>query len=282
MPYCTLCGSAQAHFTDSVPAGVEIPVLRTSGLLARSNKVMYDLLTGSVFDTFTGRVLSGPLRDAGIVLEQATVVVTTWGEWKAAHPETRIVARDGGLGRQYPEDPLRGRDDDGPIFPIGDADPRLPVQALVVGVIGPDGGPVAFPADQARAALADGAAVAAALRRGTAYVGLVASPTRAAAVRAWLLDEGVAPEAVATLRAPCGMDLGATTPEEVAVSILAELVAVRRGRATFATPSAPEVVAQAPPDEPMVLTDPVCGMTVDREIARHIAEHAGVIYAFSR
>lgn len=156
IPYCTLCGSAQAYFTDSVPAGIAVPVLRTSGLLVRSNKVMYDLETSSVFDTFTGRALSGPLRDAGVVLEQATVVVTTWGEWKAAHPATRIVARDGGIGRVYPIDPLRGRDDQGPIFPIGDVDPRLPVQAAVVGVIGPDGTAVAFPVDQARAALADG------------------------------------------------------------------------------------------------------------------------------
>ena len=43
IPYCTLCGSAQAYFTDDVPEGVERPVLRTSGLLIRSNKVMYDL-----------------------------------------------------------------------------------------------------------------------------------------------------------------------------------------------------------------------------------------------
>ena len=156
IPYCTLCGSAQAYYTDSVPVGVSVPVLRTSGLLVRSNKVMYDLETSSVFDTFTGRALSGPLQDAGIVLEQATVVVTTWGDWKAAHPMTRIVARDGGIGRTYPLDPLRGRDDDGPIFPIGDVDPRLPAQANVVGVIGPDGTPVAFPVDQALTALAAG------------------------------------------------------------------------------------------------------------------------------
>ena len=156
IPYCTLCGSAQAYFTDSIPAGITVPVLRTSGLLVRSNKVMYDLVTSSVFDTFTGEALSGPLQDAGVVLEQASVVVTTWGEWKAAHPDTRIVARDGGIGREYPMDPLRGRDDNGPIFPIGDVDPRLPVQANIVGVISPDGTPVAFPVDQARAALADG------------------------------------------------------------------------------------------------------------------------------
>jgi xanthine dehydrogenase accessory factor len=126
----------------------------------------------------------------------------------------------------------------------------------------------------------DEEAVAAALARNAAYVGLVASPTRASAVRSWLLDEGVPADRVATLRAPCGMDLGATTPEEVAVSILAELVAVRRGKASFATPPVEEVVVEAPSDEPMVLLDPVCGMTVDRDTARHIAEHAGVIYAF--
>jgi hypothetical protein len=80
----------------------EVPVLRTSGLLSRSNKVMYDLRTESVFDTFTGAAVSGPLRDAGLVLEETTGVRTTWGEWKAAHPDTTIIAEDGGVGRSYP------------------------------------------------------------------------------------------------------------------------------------------------------------------------------------
>lgn len=127
----------------------------------------------------------------------------------------------------------------------------------------------------------DEEAVAAALGRNAAYVGLVASPTRAAAVRAWLLEEGVPADLVAALRAPCGMDVGATTPGEVAVSILAELVAVLRGRASFASQSPAEAGAVTPAeDEPVVLLDPVCGMTVDRDSTRHIAEHAGVIYAF--
>jgi hypothetical protein len=161
IPYCTLCGSAQAYFLDSVPDGVARPVLRTSGLLSRSNKVMYDLRTRSVFDTFTGRALSGPLREAKVVLDQATVVTSTWGAWKKAHPRTKIVAQDGGIGRSYEADPLGGRDDNGPIFPVGDVDPRLPVQAQVVGVIAPGGEPVAFPAEAARAALADDRPVAA-------------------------------------------------------------------------------------------------------------------------
>lgn len=160
IPYCTLCGAAQAFVTDGVgdPGGDGV-VMRTSGLLHRSNKVMYDLTTGSVFDTFTGVAVSGPLQDAGVVLPQVTVVTSTWGDWRAAHPDTRILAEDGGIGRRYPDDPLRGRDDDGPIFPIGDRDPRLGVQEPVVGVVLGDGTPLAFPAAAARAALEAGAAV---------------------------------------------------------------------------------------------------------------------------
>jgi len=156
VPYCTLCGSAQAYLTDSVPEGFAPAVLRTSGLLSRSSKMMYDLLTQSVFDTFTGEARSGPLGEAEVTLEQVTVVASSWGDWKTAHPETRIVAQDGGLGRSYPDDPLLGRDDDGPIFPVGPVDPRLPVQEPVVGVIVPDGTPIAFPVAEARRALQAG------------------------------------------------------------------------------------------------------------------------------
>ena len=67
MPYCTLCRSVQAYFTDRVP-GFK-PLLRTSGLLSRSNKFMYDLSTFSAIDTFTGKAISGPLHQAGVVLQ---------------------------------------------------------------------------------------------------------------------------------------------------------------------------------------------------------------------
>ena len=161
IPYCTLCGSAQAYFTDGIEGADEMPVLRTSGLLSRSNKVMFDLNTMSVFDTFSGEALSGPLREAGVELEQTSVVTSTWGDWKAAHPDTTIVAEDGGLGIPYDLDPLGGRDDDGPIFPIGDVDERLPIQEKVLGVIADDGTTVAFPVAAARAELATGRPVAA-------------------------------------------------------------------------------------------------------------------------
>jgi hypothetical protein len=120
---------------------------------------MYDFTTGSMVDTFTGRALTGPLGEAGVVLEQVTVVASTWGDWKAAHPNTRIIAEDGGIGFTYPEDPLGGRDVGGPIFPVGDVDPRLPVQELVVGVIAADGTPVAFPVAAVNLALTAGGEV---------------------------------------------------------------------------------------------------------------------------
>jgi len=153
IPYCTLCGSAQAYFTDSVPNGIDVPVLRTSGLLTRSNKVMFDLNTFSVFDTFTGQALSGPLQDARVVLDQTSVVTSTWGEWQTAHPDTTIVAEDGGIDRTYALDPLGGRDDDGPIFPIGDVDERLAVQEQVLGVVAANGTAIAFPVAGTRAEL---------------------------------------------------------------------------------------------------------------------------------
>ena len=159
IPYCTLCGSAQAYVTGSVPDDFEPSVLRTSGLLSRSNKMMYDLLTGSVFDTFTGEALSGPLARIGFTFDQVSVVSSTWGQWKQEHPDTQIIAEDGGIGRTYAEDPLRGRDDDGPIFPTGPIDPRLPAMELVVGVLDADGIPIAFPVESTRLALQAGTTV---------------------------------------------------------------------------------------------------------------------------
>ena len=154
IPYCTLCGAAQAYFTDRMPDGVERPVLRTSGLLIRSNKVMYDVVTSSVFDTFLGKAVTGPLAERGLRLEQATVVTTDWASWKAEHPETTVLIEALALGRDF--DFRNGRDADGPIFPIGDIDPRLPVHEDVIGAITTSGKPIAFQRSAALIALRNG------------------------------------------------------------------------------------------------------------------------------
>ena len=158
IPYCTLCGSAQAYFTDQLPSGIERPVLRTSGLLIRSNKVMYDITSSSVFDTFLGTAVTGPLAEKKIKLKQASVVTTTWGTWKKAHPETTVMLENYALGRD--PDFRNGRDANGPIFPVGDVDPRLPVHEDIIGVITASGKPVAFQRSKAFLALKRGDKIA--------------------------------------------------------------------------------------------------------------------------
>jgi xanthine dehydrogenase accessory factor len=116
------------------------------------------------------------------------------------------------------------------------------------------------------------------LKCGMAYVGLVASRTRGAAVRALLEERGV--PGVATIRNPAGLDLGARTPPEVALSILAEIVQARpSGVRVEAATSAAASPAAAPP-APATAVDPVCGMSVTVASARHVAEVDGVAYYF--
>jgi xanthine dehydrogenase accessory factor len=95
-----------------------------------------------------------------------------------------------------------------------------------------------------------------ALDAGLPYVGLVASRVRGSAVVAELHDAGVPEERLAKLETPAGLDIGARTPEEIALSILARIVAVRRGEQTLS------VRVVAPVHEVATAIDPVCGMAV--------------------
>lgn len=103
-----------------------------------------------------------------------------------------------------------------------------------------------------------------------AYVGFVASQRRGEAVRGYLADRGVDNETLARVRAPAGLDLGHTSHKEIAVAILAELVALR------ASGSLPRAETPAVVEA----TDPVCGMTVSVDPANHPFEHAGTTYYF--
>ena len=113
---------------------------------------------------------------------------------------------------------------------------------------------------------------------GVPYVGLVASRTRGAAVRAMLEERGV--PGVATIHNPAGLDLGARTPHEVALSILAEIVQARPSgvRVPATTPAAGS--PRAGPDESATAVDPVCEMSVTVASARQQAEVDGVMYYF--
>jgi xanthine dehydrogenase accessory factor len=80
----------------------------------------------------------------------------------------------------------------------------------------------------------DEAALRAALAIEAEYVAFVGSGKKAAALKAKLAAD-IAPERLARLKAPAGLDLGAIAPDEIAISILAEIVAVRRGKLSFTT-----------------------------------------------
>ncbi len=98
------------------------------------------------------------------------------------------------------------------------------------------------------------------------YVGLVASRRRGQGVLGELRSDGVAQELLDRIDTPAGLDIGARTPEEIALSILAKIVAVRR----------------APRDAPATAVDPICGMTVTVVPGTPSLEHEGETVYFCR
>ncbi len=98
--YCTLCGTVIAYNTKFNGENYN---LGTSGFLYRSNKLMYDQATQSLWNTIEGKPVIGPLIDEGIELDSHAVVTTTWGEWKKTHPNTTVLSLDTGHRRNYDE-----------------------------------------------------------------------------------------------------------------------------------------------------------------------------------
>ncbi len=115
----------------------------------------------------------------------------------------------------------------------------------------------------------DEPALEAALATPARYVGLVASAKRAAAVTSWLAERGVDEAALARVRSPAGLDLGSVEHEEMAVAVLAELVAVK-------------AMAHTEVEVPVLdhAVDPVCGMAVDVATTRFRTDHQGVTHFF--
>jgi xanthine dehydrogenase accessory factor len=122
----------------------------------------------------------------------------------------------------------------------------------------------------------DEAALAGVLASPAGYVSLVASRKRAAAVADGLARRGVPAHAIGRLRAPAGLDIGAVTPEEIAVSILAEIVQHHRAAKQDSAAAEADAVAA----EAGEATDPICGMVVAVATARHRSEVAGRVVYF--
>ena len=112
------------------------------------------------------------------------------------------------------------------------------------------------------------------LRGQAGYVGLVASPRRGRAVIDYLRAKGVPAEALQKVKYPAGLDIGAETPEEIALSVLAEVVQRMRAdrQGVSLEPAAPTSEVQA--------LDPICGMTVNVGESRYHSHHNGTTVHF--
>ena len=98
--YCTLCGTVIPF--ESQAAGRSFH-FGTSGLLYRSNKLMFDEETSSLWSTFEGVPVVGALVGAQVTLKTHAVVTTTWRDWRSEHPDTTVLSIDTGYARDYAE-----------------------------------------------------------------------------------------------------------------------------------------------------------------------------------
>lgn len=116
-----------------------------------------------------------------------------------------------------------------------------------------------------------------ALGAGARYVGLVSSPKRAKPIVEHLRREGFGDEELEALHVPAGLDLGSRRGDEIALSILAEIVQLRRQAEKAAAETTEAGTTEAAPE---TATDPICGMSVQVEGAQHTYEHDGTVYYF--
>jgi xanthine dehydrogenase accessory factor len=118
----------------------------------------------------------------------------------------------------------------------------------------------------------DEAAIEAALESQASYVGLVASKKRMASIVEYLQEHGISAEQLERLKRPQGLPGRALQPAEIAFSVMAALVELRRERVGLSLEDVPPPRAEA--------IDPICGMTVDIATAMHKTERHGQTYYF--
>ena len=124
----------------------------TSGLLFRSNKVMYDRETNTLWNQFQGVPIVGELVGSGIKLEILPVSLTTWEEWLGDHPDTKVLSLETGFYSPSQYEPETDeasiyfgyRNNPEPIFPVPGQDDRLDAKEQVLG-LNIDGVHAAYP-----------------------------------------------------------------------------------------------------------------------------------------
>ena len=100
LAYCTLCGSGILFETKVQGRGKPF-VFGSSGFLYRSNKLMFDRQTNSLWNQFTGKPVVGQLVGKGIELQQRPVVIAAWADWTVQNPDTKVITLNTGHSRNY-------------------------------------------------------------------------------------------------------------------------------------------------------------------------------------
>lgn len=135
LAYCTLCGAGILF--DTRVEGFAAPLeFGSSGLLYRSNKLMYDRQTDSLWNQFTGKPVVGALVGAGVQLKMLPVAITTWRDWLAANPTTKVLSLETGHSRDYTPGQPYSRYFASPdlMFPAAVADRRIRAKDYIFGI----------------------------------------------------------------------------------------------------------------------------------------------------
>jgi hypothetical protein len=145
LAYCTLCGSGILYAATS---NGNTFVFGSSGFLFRSNKLMYDRETKTLWNQLTGEPVIGKLANSGIRLDILPVVLTSWGEWRKEHPDTKVLDVKTGFNRPYGLGDSYGRyfASSETMFPVWQQSKRLPKKARVFAVQS-EGRAKAYPLD---------------------------------------------------------------------------------------------------------------------------------------
>ena len=159
LAYCTLCGSGILYdvtipdliYTaggETVELGQTVLEFGSSGLLMRSNKLMYDRTTDTIWNALTGEPAFGPLTTSDILLPLLPVVVSDWGSWLAEHPDTSVLSLDTGYRRDYSNGGAYGdyfNDPDFIMFPVWQQDTSEQANKEIVFALNLDATPKAYP-----------------------------------------------------------------------------------------------------------------------------------------
>jgi hypothetical protein len=135
LSFCTLCNTAIAYSGRSGTGGPW--TFGTSGLLYRSNKLMIDRQTRSLWSQLTGEPVVGAMAETQVRLDLIPLTVTTWREWKRAHPGTTVTKLDPAFGARWGYDYQPGAADrrrSGVSFPVWQKSNALPAKEEVYGL----------------------------------------------------------------------------------------------------------------------------------------------------